>query len=67
MPRGVVFMSDKSRFFLGGSVAALVFGFVARHFPQTPWNDLADFATGLATGLLVGMLFTWKRHPPTHV
>ena len=53
-------MSTKSRWFLVAACAAMLVA-LARTLPGV-WvsNDVSDFFAGLAAGLMVGVLVTWR-------
>ncbi len=49
-------MSQKSRWFLGFACAALLIALARSWIGE----DIADFSTGLATALMIGVLVAWK-------
>jgi hypothetical protein len=46
--------------FLGMAAMAMLVSLAARFVPSSPATGFADFSTGLATGILLGLLLTWK-------
>jgi len=53
-------MSKKSKWFLAAACAAMLVA-LARSVPALPVGaDVADFSTGLAAALMVGVLVSWK-------